>query len=236
MRTLFNDGWKFVKLPVKNPEFKEGEKPVLLDPCDFYLQRPAPFNAVHIPHDWLISQAKDLYENSVGFYKKSFTLSVAQEKSYFLRFEGVYMNSAVYVNGKLACIWKYGYTTFECNVTPFVKDGENVVEVVAVYQCPNTRWYSGAGIFRDVYLVETEDARIASDGVYFVTKKENAIDLPHGDWNISVQTEVAGAYAGCTVRNTIVSLGGKTLALVNEAHAALETKTLNPPMGTTFNP
>lgn len=236
MRTLFTDGWKFAKLPVKNPEFKEGEKPVILDPCDFYLQQPAQFNDVRIPHDWLISQAKNLYENSVGFYRKSFKLSVAPGKKYFLRFEAVYMNSAVYVNGKLACIWKYGYSTFEFNITPFVLNGENKVEVIAVYQCPNTRWYSGAGIFRDVYLIETESARIASDGVYFVAKKEHAVDLPTGDWNISVQTEIAGDYAECTVKNTLSSLNGRKLSLCNEKHDTLETKTLTPPMGVTFDP
>src|SRR5574344_1876287 len=235
MRTLFNDGWKFAKLPVKNPEFKAGEKPVLFDPCDFYLNQPAQFNAVQIPHDWLISQAKDLYENSVGFYKKSFTLSVAPEKKYFLRFEAVYMNSAVYVNGQLACIWKYGYSTFEFNITPFVKDGENTVDVIAVYQCPNSRWYSGAGIFRDVYLVTTEDARVANDGIYFTAQKQGEVSLPTGVWNIKIETEVQGKYEGCTVKHSIVSKNGKVLKLEDEKESELETKTLAPAMGVSFN-
>src|SRR5574344_394004 len=106
MRTLFNDGWKFAKIAIENPKFADGEKPIILDPCDYYAKQPTDFAAVAIPHDWLISNAKDLYQNSVGFYKKTVPITKHDAKKYALRFEAVYMNSAIYVNGQLACVWK----------------------------------------------------------------------------------------------------------------------------------
>ncbi|MFA6936848.1 MAG: DUF4982 domain-containing protein [Treponema sp.] len=235
MRQLFNNGWQFAKQSIENPKFKDGEKPIILDPNSFYEKQPSDFKAVAIPHDWMISNAKDLYENSVGFYKKNFSLQNISGKKYALRFEAVYMNSAVYVNKKLAGVWKYGYTTFEFDITDFLKEDENEVEVVAVYQCPNSRWYSGAGIYRDVYLVTTEDARVANDGIYFTAQKQSEVSLPTGVWNIKIETEVQGKFEGCTVKHSIVSKNGKSLKLENESHSELETKTLAPAMGVSFN-
>lgn len=236
MRTLFNDGWKFAKIAIENPKFADGEKPIILDPCDYYAKQPTDFAAVAIPHDWLISNAKDLYQNSVGFYKKTVTITKHDAKKYALRFEAVYMNSAVYVNGQLACVWKYGYTTFEFDITPFVKDGENTIEVIAVYQCPNTRWYSGAGIFRDVYLLENESARIANDGVYFTTTPADSDSaLSKANWNIKIDAEISGDYNGCTVRHSLATVNGKSLRLTEENHTSLETKIMQPAMGTSFD-
>src|SRR5574344_578404 len=236
MRTLFNDGWKFAKIAIENPKFADGEKPIILDPCDYYAKQPTDFAAVAIPHDWLISNAKDLYQNSVGFYKKTVPITKHDAKRYALRFEAVYMNSAVYVNGQLACVWKYGYTTFEFDITPFVKDGENTIEVIAVYQCPNTRWYSGAGIFRDVYLLENESARIANDGVYFTaTPADSDSALSKANWNIKIDAEISGDYNGCTVRHSLATVNGKALRLTEENHTSLETKIMQPAMGTSFD-
>ena len=178
MRKLFNDGWRFAKKHIENQRTAEDGKPVLYSPEDFYGRIPSDsdFAPVTVPHDYLIYDTENLYENSVGFYRKDFDLKVDSEKRYFLRFGGVYMNWAVWVNGKLACAWKYGYTTVEFEITDFVAEGKNSVLLIAVYQNPNTRWYSGAGIFRDVEFVVTEKSRINVDGIYFCARpeKENA--------------------------------------------------------------
>ena len=115
MKTLFNDGWKFAELALNYKEMFKDEKPVLFNPEDYFANaKTLNFTDVRLPHDWKISNTKDLYRNSVGFYCKEFELSEAQvqNKHNAIRFEGVYMNSAVWVNGNLAGTLKYGYGTF----------------------------------------------------------------------------------------------------------------------------
>ena len=129
------------------------------------------FCPVVIPHDWLIGRTENLYENSVGWYRKKIELNLKAQRNYFLRFEGIYMDCSVFVNGKKAGEWKYGYTTFEVNITPFVKTGENEILVKVVHLSPNSRWYTGAGIYRPVWLVEKEAAYFAADGIYIHTEK-----------------------------------------------------------------
>ncbi|MBQ2552965.1 MAG: hypothetical protein II563_09000, partial [Treponema sp.] len=210
MRTLFNDGWRFAKLHNENQKPTEDGKPVLYSPEDFYGRIPSDsdFAPVTIPHDYLIYDTENLYENSVGFYRKDFDLKVDPEKRYFLRFGGVYMNWGVWVNGKLACVWKYGYTTVEFEMTPFVCDGKNSLTLIAVYQNPNSRWYSGAGIFRDVEFVVTEKSRINNDGIYFSACPEKENDFA-GKWRVKIDTEILSPVDGMTVEHKIIFADGK---------------------------
>ena len=85
MHIFFNDGWVFAK------KHLDSGMP-LLKPQDFYGKEPDCFASIQIPHDWLISNTNDLYEDSVGFYKKSFFIEKKESKRFALRFEGVYMN------------------------------------------------------------------------------------------------------------------------------------------------
>ena len=203
MRTLFNDGWSFAKKHIAS-----GQK--LLTPQEFYGKEPDTFSSVNIPHDWMISNTNDLYEDSVGFYKKTFTVEKTEGKRFALRFEGVYMNWCVYVNGQHAFEWKYGYTTVEAEITQFVKEGQNQIELIAVYQNPNTRWYSGAGIFRDVYLVTNETVRIADGGIYFVASQKDA-----DSWNVCIRTEIDGEHKELGISHELTSEDGKKLSFEN---------------------
>lgn len=170
MKILFNADWQFAKIHVDNRMGANGT-PVFYSPDEFYEKAGGlDYSPVTLPHDYLISQVNDLYENSVGFYRKRFVIEDLTDRT-ALRFEGVYMNSALWVNGQKAFEWKYGYTAFEADITPFAKEGENLVELVCVYQAPNSRWYSGAGIYRDVYLVQNSLPFLVNDGVYFCAKK-----------------------------------------------------------------
>lgn len=189
MQTLFNDGWKFSKITIINKDDIDG-KPVLFSPCDFYDKKPEYFSDVAIPHDWLIYDTNNLYENSVGFYQKEFNFFPKKKEEYYLRFEGVYQNWAVYVNKKPAFEWKYGYSTVEFCITPFLQEGNNLIELIAVYQSPNSRWYSGAGIFRDIYFISKNESRIAVDGVYFSANKISQNNLISIDWQINIETEI----------------------------------------------
>lgn len=99
-----------------------------------------------------------------------------KEKTIMLKFEGVYMNAFVYVNGQLAAKSPFGYTTFYAPLNDFLKYGEdNEIRVqVRAGAMTNSRWYSGAGIYRDVYLLESDLTHIVLEGVQ--VKTENADD------------------------------------------------------------
>ena len=86
---------------------------------------------------------------------------------YFLEFDGVYMNSTVYVNGQKVGFRPYGYSSFEYDITEYVKDGSNVVAIrVDNSDQPNSRWYSGCGIYRHVWLTQTHPIHVKHWGVY----------------------------------------------------------------------
>lgn len=153
--------WEFQKVPVVDgnlPETYETDA----------------FHEVVVPHDWLIGQAENLYEDSVGWYRNQIELNPKAQRNYFLRFEGIYMDCTVFVNGSRAGEWKYGYTTFEVDITPYVTDGRNEILVKVVHQCPNSRWYTGAGIYRPVWLIEREPVHFVADGIYIHTEKEGS--------------------------------------------------------------
>nr|MCR4713835.1 hypothetical protein [Treponemataceae bacterium] len=203
MLTIFNDNWQFAKIHLES-----AESPVP-DLAELIKDESLQYASVEIPHDWLIWNTKDLYENSIGIYKKTLTMSASDELAQptpqsshdlhsakigqtslqepaglrrYLRFEGVYMDSTVFVNGEKAFVWKYGYTTFEVDITNFLKEGDNVIHVVSVYRSPNTRWYSGAGIYRNVWLKTVPQTHLASDGVYISNKKSaNSSDAGASD-------------------------------------------------------
>ncbi|UUZ95360.1 DUF4982 domain-containing protein [Paenibacillus sp. P25] len=193
-KVLFNDGWEFAKSS--------------LDTADC---AGLTFEPVDLPHDWLIYNTLDLYENGIGWYRKRFAYSGDAERL-LLSFDGVYMDSSVYVNGRLAGEWKYGYSSFEHEITDFVTRGENEIVVKVVHQSPNSRWYSGAGIYRNVWLKTRESSYIATDGIYVSTKK---ID---GGWQVEVDTELnlhEAAYLSHTIEHQ-----GRTVSEASERVAA----------------
>lgn len=201
MKTLFNDGWHFAEFALDEVSMYKDGNPVLFTPDQFFdLSSAQKYENVRLPHDWQIYHTKDLYKNSVGFYKKSFQIenkdisenAEVTARYVALRFEAVYMNSAVWVNGKKAGEWKYGYSTFEFDISSLVHEGENEILVIVVYQNCNTRWYSGAGIIRDVFLINSPAAHLVSDGVYFSALPVDAEKLD-GEWKIKISTEVCRA-------------------------------------------
>ena len=134
-----------------------------------------------VPHDWAIEG--DFYAGNpsgagggalpggIGWYRKTFTLGDCETQvsasRFFLEFDGVYMNSTVYVNGQKVGFRPYGYSSFEYDITPYVHEGENVVAVrVDNSDQPNSRWYSGCGIYRHVWLTTTNPIHIKHWGVY----------------------------------------------------------------------
>jgi beta-galactosidase len=120
------------------------------------------WQAVRLPHDWAIAGPFNPQENGfagklpwrgVGWYRKTFTLDRDANDRVYLDFDGVMAFPKVYVNGKLAGEWGYGYTSFRVDATPHVNlQGPNVVAVRVDTTNHGTRWYPGAGIYRKVTL------------------------------------------------------------------------------------
>ena len=174
-KQLFNDGWFFKKTAI-DVTWEERDK---WEPD---------MKPVDIPHDWLIYNTLDLYESSIGWYRKKFNFD-ATENKVFLRFEGVYMDSVVYVNGKAAKEWKYGYSTFDADITEYLVHGDNEVVVKVNHIAPNSRWYSGAGIYRNVWLMEVPHTHIRMDGIYVSTEEAENGYLLLVDTEISREDE-----------------------------------------------
>ncbi len=186
--TLFNDGWQFQELAY-------AEENMTCPSAD--TAKAAGYVSVPLPHDWLIEDTHDLYRDSIGWYRKTLYLTeVSESKEYLVNFDGVYMDSAVFVNGKEVCQWKYGYSAFEVNLTNFLKAGENVLEVRVVNQYLNTRWYSGAGIFRDVHFKERDKTHLVTDGIYVTPLKVGDVA-----WEVTfdVEVQLADALDTCSL-------------------------------------
>jgi len=166
MKALFNDGWEFAKSSLE-----------VIDSTELT------FEQVDLPHDWLIHNTLDLYENSIGWYRKRFTFKKEDQET-LLCFDGVYMDSSVYVNQQFVGEWKYGYSSFEHDITHTLVDGENEILVKVVHQSPNSRWYSGAGIYRNVWLKTRGSNHIDTNGVYITTNELK------GEWQVEVETNM----------------------------------------------
>ena len=164
------------------------------------------WRALDLPHDWGVesrflpsepNQTGSLPWNAVGWYRKEFSVPADKAgKKFFLDFDGVMMMPQVYVNGKLAGEWKYGYSSFRVDITPFLNFGGNNVVAVRAENLPNsTRWYPGAGIYRHVWLVEKNPVAVAYNGVWVRTPEISGIRADGGKRfaetaKISVETAV----------------------------------------------
>ena len=161
MKRLFNDNWSFCKFPLETP----------LDE----IFGASDWIPVDLPHDWMIYDAENLYEQAISCYKKSFTKEeLVQDETaekIWLVFEGVYMDTTVYLNGEHIFTWKNGYSEFMIDLTELISDGENELMVRNEYHLPNSRWYPGSGIYRDVWLVTSPAAHFVHNGTYLSTRQ-----------------------------------------------------------------
>ncbi len=170
---------------------------------------------VNLPHDYMIAgevtpdapagPAGGYYTAGVAHYRKSILIPAEWEQDrVYLRFDGVMMNATVEINGAKTALHHYGYSPFLADITPYIYCGrENTVTVtVNPSMQPNSRWYSGAGIFRSVELMRGSAVHIESDGIYGYTKRIEKNGA--AETTAYVQTEVR-------IRNTT---GADHLALV----------------------
>jgi beta-galactosidase len=179
-RTIsFDQGWRFLK---DNPP--NAETPAFND---------TDWRMIDLPHDWSIEDLPDQKEGSVigpfskesigkmgtgytiggtAWYRKTFTIDKADKnKIVFLQFDGVYMNSDIWVNGKHVGNHPYGYTSFYYDITPFLNPAgdQNVVAVQVKNEGRNARWYSGSGIYRHTWLTIVNPVHVSIWGTYVTT-------------------------------------------------------------------
>lgn len=193
-RYLFNDNWSFLKMEpgMELPDIRGREDQ---------------FVPVDLPHDWLIYNTHNLYENSTGWYRRRIsvdhgenedilrdgTLHCPPGRRAILRFDGVYMDSTLYVNGRRVGDWKYGYSAFDHDITEYLQSGENELLMQVRHQSPNSRWYSGAGIYRNVWLKVCPPVYLPMDGTYVYTQWQQG-----EGYRLEIETECAGAVSGNT--------------------------------------
>ncbi len=175
----FDDNWRFIKdnpAGAENPSFDDSK-----------------WRAIDLPHDWSIEDLPGQMKDSVAgpfskasvckmgtgytvggtaWYRKSFAIDKADNgKTVYLQFDGIYMNSNVWINGRHAGNHPYGYTSFWYDITPYLNPAGqlNIVAVQVKNEGLNARWYSGSGIYRHTWLTLANPVHIAPWGVYITT-------------------------------------------------------------------
>ena len=204
-RQSFDKDWLFVladSAGMQNSEYSDGH-----------------WRRLNLPHDWAIEgdfspsnpsgASGGALPGGIGWYRKHFSLSPDEMYDRFtITFDGVYMNSTVYINGHKLGTRPYGYSTFEYDLTPYIyKKGDNVIAVkVDNSDQPNSRWYSGCGIYRHVWFTKTlKKAYIPQWGQYVAT-------TPKGDVKVKVDFHAEGSRMKLFIRNTIYDAAGKVVA------------------------
>ena len=193
-RESFNQGWKFVKY------FNASNEAITTDKEPENLQLPSVndnnWRSLDLPHDWAIEGPfSDTLENNtgllpwkgIGWYRKHFVVSDNDKgKRIYVDFDGAMANAKVWLNGKYVGEWPYGYTSFQLDLTPYIIIGkENIIAVRLDTKNWDSRWYPGAGLYRNVWLVKTSQLHLAYNGVFCTSpeiKKERGI--------LSVKAEV----------------------------------------------
>jgi beta-galactosidase len=216
-RASFNDGWRFVR-----EEAPGAEQPAFDD---------SSWAEVRLPHDWAIDGPFDpalnphtgaLPISGTGWYRKSFTVAEDLESRYVsVEFDGAMSNARVWLNGKELGGRPYGYIGFSVDLTPELRGG-GAVNVLAVRLAPeanSSRWYPGAGIYRNVWLDVTGPIHVARWGTYVTTPLVSAAKA-----TVTVKTELrnrGAAVVSVMLRTSILDAAGRRVAML-EAPAAID--------------
>jgi beta-galactosidase len=234
----FDTGWRFLRADAPG-----AEAPSFNDSA---------WRKLDLPHDWSIEDLPAQTDSpkrvgpfdpdhseggastghmlgGTGWYRKAFTMPLADAgKRVVVRFDGVYMNSQVWINGHDLGSHPYGYTSFEDDLTPYLKPAgqENILAVCVRNEGKNSRWYSGSGIYRHVWLTVTDPIYVPTGGLTVTTpevSKEKAL--------VKITSEVrndSDAAADLTVRESILNSKGQIVQTVaSQLHIAPhETRTV----------
>src|SRR5215216_1860195 len=223
-RVSFNRDWRFNLGDVTN-----GQDTGLDD---------SRWRRLDLPHDWSIEgefsekapagTGGGALPGGIGWYRKSFTVPAnAKGKQIFIEFDGVYRNSEVWVNGHYLGKRPYGYISFQYELTPHLIYGSNR-NVIAVKvdnsQQPNSRWYSGSGIYRNVWLTTLAPVHIEHWGTYVTTPEVNTQSA-----TVVIQTKVNNSsknVAPVNLTTIIQDASGREVAraIEKDSHAEVSQK------------
>lgn len=198
-----------ITLPRQRLNFDNDWRFLLADSAGFQRThyRDLHWRPLTLPHDWAVEgdfsagnpsgAGGGALPGGVGWYRKAFDVSLLNNEKLFLEFDGVYSNASVFINGRKVGAHPYGYSSFVCDISTFVRQGRNLVAVrVDNAEQPNSRWYSGCGIYRHVWLTRTHQIHIKHWGVYV---HDGKVDV---DVDNPTKQKV-------TVRNTWLNADGK---------------------------
>ncbi len=217
----FNRNWKFAR-----GDMKGAEKPDFDD---------SSWKVVRLPHDWAIAGPFNPKENGyagklpwkgAGWYRKTFTLDVKDNRrQVYFDFDGVMAFPRVYINGKLAGQWDYGYMSFRVDATEYIRTGENIIAVRADTTNHGTRWYPGGGIYRKVTMVVCEQVHISHWGTFVTTP-----EISDNSATVRVHTNIENHFDTGSEISVVVKLNdpdGRTAATTRQdntvpAHGSCE--------------
>jgi beta-galactosidase len=208
-RELFDNGWKFIKDDVRDAELAAFDD--------------AKWRSLDLPHDWSIEgpysednisgQSLAYLPGGIGWYRKSFKLQKQdQGKRVFIEFDGVFRFSDVWINGNHLGFFPDGYTSFQYELTDhLVFNKQNVIAVrVDNSQQPNSRWYTGSGIYRHTWLTKTAPAYIVKDTPYIVSPV-----VKTDDSSLFIQANIKNEYddvGGFLLNVEVLDAAGKKVA------------------------
>ncbi len=223
----FNSSWKFHLGDVTG-----AQQPMFDDTS---------WRSLNVPHDWSIELPFDMnspahgaggfLDGGVGWYRKTFTVPQSYSgQNIRIEFDGVYENSEVWINGTSLGKRPYGYSTFQYDMTPHVNFGASNVIAVKVDNSnqPNSRWYSGSGIYRNVWLTVLNPVHIAYNGAFITTPSVSATSA-----TVSIAADVENQSTrsqAVTITTTITDASGATVATNTTAAMSVPagmTSTLN---------
>lgn len=221
----FDEGWKFNlgdSAAYSQPDFNDSS-----------------WRSLNLPHDWAIEgdfskenpsgTGGGALPGGIGWYRKTFTVPGYKEgEKVYIDFDGAYMNTTVYINGHELGTRPYGYASFSYDITPWLKEGDNVIAVkVDNSDQPNSRWYSGCGIYRHVWLRKLDAIHVAQWGTYVTTS-----DITPDSATVNIATTVdntSAADAEVTLTTRVIDPQGKVAATVTASDniAAEKSATVN---------
>lgn len=216
----FDKSWRFNLGAVDN-----GENAKLND---------SKWRTLNLPHDWSIEGtfSKDnpatpeggALPGGIGWYRKTFTVSAASKgKLVYIDFDGVYQKSDVWINGHHLGFRPNGYISFRYELTPYLNFGGSNVIAVKVDNSvqPNSRWYSGSGIYRHVWLETTNKTAIDQWGTYVTTSD---ITGASAKVNVQVQLHNNKTTPGLVINTKLYDAAGKLVSVAGESTSAEQSK------------
>ncbi|NDV82465.1 DUF4982 domain-containing protein [Bacteroides sp. 51] len=191
---LLEKNWKFTKSDypeAMNPEFNDSRWETVTIPHDWAIF--GPFDRNHDLQNVAVSQNFEKASSvktgrtgglpyvGIGWYRTQFSVDNSNDRRVTLIFDGAMSEARVYVNGKEACFWPFGYNTFHCDVTDLLNESgtPNLLAVRLENRPQSSRWYPGAGLYRNVHVVTTDKVHVPVWGTYISSKF-----VPNGDIRI----------------------------------------------------